>query len=354
MKKQFLALATGLVAAAIVVAVGTAAFLAATPRAKQVDIYVPVAGPAERVLAVNGRIRPRLQVDVRPALGGVVLALPFDVGNRVNQGDVLARIDDAPEAAAISVAQAAVRSQQATLAQARRDLARYEALGEFTTKRDVEQKRLAVEAGERELSRLSAAVVQASELRERRVIRAPFTGIILERPTDPGQAVGVESVIYRLADLSAPEVEAEVDEIYAVEIHTGTEAVVRLPGMRDTVPAKVLHVEPRVDIGTGARTVRLKLDQALPDLPAGLTVTINFQIERRANAITVPRTAIKDIGGKSSVLIAGNDDVIHQRAITFIDWPAERVIVTSGVEAGERILTNPVVADIGRTVRIAP
>jgi len=119
------------------------------------------------------------------------------------------------------------------------------------------------------------------------------------------------------------------------------------------LPAKILHVEPRVDIGTGARKVRLALSEALADAPAGLTVTINFQIERRANAITVPRTAIREAAGKASVLIAGADGVVRERAVTFVDWPAERVIVTSGLAAGEHVLTSPAAVKVGQTVRVA-
>lgn len=341
-----------LTAAAVIAAAGVAVILAVSPREKEVFAYTAAVGPAERVLAVNGRIRPRLQVDVRPPVGGVLVALPFDVGDRVDLGQVLARIDDGPEAAAISEAEAAVQAQRATLAQAERDLARYEALGAFATGRDVELKRLAVEEGRRELSRRRAAVTQAGEVRDRRVLRAPFSGVILERPVDPGQTVSPESVIYRLADLSNPEITAEVDEIYAAEIQPQMEALIRLPGQPDTLSAKVLHVEPRVDPATGARNIRLALDGGPLDPPAGLTVTINFLIERRAQAISIPRDAIIEAGGKALVRIAGADGIVRERAITYVDWPAERVIVASGLEAGEHILTSPDTARPGEKVRI--
>ncbi len=320
------------------------------PRKKAVATLTIAAAPAERVLAINGRIRPKLQIDVRPALGGELIALPFDVGDRVTQGQILARIDDAPEAAAIAEAEASVQTQQATLAQARRELNRFEALGQFATKREVEQRRLAVMEGTRELGRRRASVTQARELRDRRVLRAPFSGIILERPVDPGQTVGLETIIYRLADLTSPEVAVEVDEIYAAEVRAGMLAAVSLPGQKRLFGATVVHVEPRVDPETGARNVRLALNDAAIDAPSGLTVTVNLMIEQLARAISIPRSAILLSGGEARVRVIGGDNVVADRRIGFVDWPAEKVIITSGLQQGERILADPNAAKPGEKV----
>lgn len=323
------------------------------PSEKAVATLLIKTAPADRVLAVNGRIRPRLQVDVRPSLGGQLIALPFDVGDRVAAGQVIARIDDAPEASAIAEAQASVATQEATLAQARRELARFVALGQFATRRQVEQLRLLVVEGERELTRRRASVKQASELRDRRVLRAPFAGVILERPVDPGQTVGLESIIYRIADLSSPEVSIDVDEVYAAEIRPGIGATISFAGHAGLLSAAVLHVEPRVDPATGARTIRLGLSDALVDIPSGLTVTVNLIIERRQSAISVPRSAISQSGSGPSVRVVGADGVVADRVIGFVDWPAESVIVTSGLKPGERILADPKSAEPGAKVRLA-
>ena len=205
---------------------------------------------------------------------------------------------------------------------------------------------------ERELKRRKAAVVQASELRDRRVLRAPFSGAILERPVDPGQVVGLESVIYRLADLSSPEVSIDVDEVYAAEIRPGMEAMISMPGQARQLQARELHVEPRVDPATGARAVRLGLIGAAIDAPSGLTVTVNLLIERRQGAISVPRSAVISSGSSAKVRVVGKDNVVIERAVTFIDWPAETVIVTSGLQPGERILVVPDAAKLGEKVRV--
>lgn len=323
------------------------------PSTREVVTFSAEVAPAERVLAVNGRIRPRLQVDIRPSFSGELVVLPFDVGDRVMAGQIIARIDDAPETAAIAEAEASVQAQQATLAQARRDLDRFVALGQFATKREVEQRRLAVLEGERELNRRRANVVQARELRDRRILRAPFAGVILERPVDPGQTVGPESIIYRLADLSSPEITVEVDEIYAAEIRPGMQATVSLPKQKAPIGAVVAHVEPRVDPATGARDVRLTLADASFEAPSGLTVTVNLVMEKRDRAISVPRSAIIPTSRGAKVRIVGTDDVVIERAIGFIDWPAEKVIVTSGIKPGERILSVADSARPGEEVRLA-
>jgi RND family efflux transporter MFP subunit len=343
---------TLIIAVLAVVFLATAAAWLLSPRAPEVEVIRLVQAPATRVLAINGKLRPELSVDVQAPVGGTLRALPFDVGARVTAGTILARIDDAPEAAAIAQARAAVAAQEATVAQARRELARYEALGEFVARREVEERRLAVTEGGRELQRRRAAVVEASEQRDRRIIRAPFSGVILQRPVDPGQVVGADTVIYRLADLDRPEVSAEVDEVYAAEVMPGARALVSLPGTPRQLPATVLHIAPLVDPATGAREARLQLLEAPDAAPEGLTVTVNLIVEERKAALSIPRSAILQSDGQTRVRVVDDDEIVRDRRVRIVDWPAETVIVEAGLRAGERILASPNEARPGERVRV--
>jgi HlyD family secretion protein len=76
-------------------------------------------------------------------------------------------------------------------------------------------------------------------------------------------------------------------------------------------------------------------------------------MERRDRAISVPRSAVIQSSSGAKVRIVGTDDVVIEREIGFVDWPAEKVIVTSGIKAGERILANPESAAPGEKVRVA-
>lgn len=342
------AYAIGLAIVAVVVA-GWAFW----PRPPLVETIEIRRAPATRMLAVNGTIRPRLSVEVKSPIGGTLTALTYDVGDRVAAGVLLARVDDAPQRAAIAEAKAAVTAQQATLAQARRDLARFEALGGFVTRQRREQARLEVDRGSQELKRLRAAVVQAREVQQRLELRAPFAGVILERPVDPGQTIGIETIVYRLADLAAPEVTAEVDEIYAAELRPGAQATIALPGRTATLRASVVHIEPRVDPATGARGVRLRVTEPLADVAAGLTVSVNLVVDREDAAISIPRKAILQPDSNPRVRVVDAEGVVSERPVRFVDWPAATVTVTRGLAPGMRILADPQAAAPGVRVRLA-
>lgn len=321
------------------------------PRAPEVRTILVEAGDASRVLAVNGRIRPRLAVDVRSPVPGKIILLPFDVGQPIRAGTLIARVDDAPQLAVIRQAQALLAAQTETLAQARRDLARYEKLVEIVGSQKVEQSRVFARQAQDEVRRLTASVEQAREVQDRHRIHAPFSGIITERPVDPGQTVSTETIIYRLADTSMPEIVAQVDELYAADLVRGLPAQVAIPGQPRPLAAKVLHLEERVDSATGARAVRLAFDHPPASAPAGLTVSVNLIVDSRRDAISIPRSAILSPDTNPHVRTVTEGGAVSQQTITFIDWPSEKVIVTSGLKPGMRILADPTAAQPGQRVK---
>jgi len=335
----------------LVVAIAGAWFF--WPQPPRVQTLSIMAGEASRVLAVNGRIRPRLSVDVKSPVPGRITLLPFDVDQRVAQGTLIARIDDAPQLAAIRQAQSLLATQKEALAQALRDQARYEKLAEIVGTQRVELARLAVRQAQDEVLRMTASVEQAREIQARHQIHAPFSGIITERPVDPGQTVSSDTTVYRLADTSMPEVVAYVDELYAADLSVGVTATITIPGETKPLTAKIIHMEDRVDPATGARAVRLAFDQPPMRAPAGLTVSANLIVERRSSAISIPRSAILGPSTAPRVRLLNDAGEVVEQHIGFVDWPSEKVIVTSGLQPGMHILADPLAAEPGERVRAA-
>lgn len=350
--------------AVILLVLGGAALWAVrlSRRPPQVEAVKVERGTVERTLAVVGRLRPNYVNEVLPLVPGRLVELPKKEGDPIAAGDVLARIDDREAAAAVRQAEAALRARRQDLAQARRDLARQQELfrSGLVPRSDLEQSRLAAATREEEVRQ---AEQQAEEVRARlsqSVLRAPFAGYVLERPVDPGQNVGLQTVLYRIATSDEPWIEADIDEQYLSELRLGLPAVVSPAGGRGQIyPASIAYLARQVDPATGAARVRFRFDRGAPDFPAGLSFDVNVRVARHPGALTVPRAAVAGLGGDPWVLRitetrAGGKAGLQaeRRPVRVIDWPAARVVVLSGLQDGDRVAASPKAVPPGTAVRV--
>jgi RND family efflux transporter MFP subunit len=197
----------------------------------------------------------------------------------------------------------------------------------------LEESKLALEGAEQDVARLTALLDQATIQLSRFTLRAPISGTITLRSVDPGQQVDTTTPLFTLADTGELLVEADVDETYATRIAPGQEAVAQLVGSRSTLAGKVIFVSPRVNPATGGLAVKIGLDDLLR-APIGLTVTANIVVGRE-EALTVPRTALR---GDAVFRLIGGHAVLTP--VTVTDWPAPRLIVTDGLVAGDKVISD--------------
>jgi RND family efflux transporter MFP subunit len=340
------------IAVALAAAGVSALAYSALVRLPELPVVVVKAQAVERILAAVGRVRADERVSVFARTPGQIMSLAKDEGEPVVAGEVLGQIDAGQSRAVLAQRKAALAAQQRQLDQSRRDLARSQALLKkgFVTRAGFEAARLAVERDSERLSELTSAVGEAQSRLEDFVIRSPMKGKVLLRPVDPGQVVDARSVIFELASGGAPEVETDVDETVAGDLRVGMTARLSPAGMNGAVfKGHVTFVAPRIDPTTGGRTVRLSFDAVPKDIPPGLSVDVNIDVEKRDRALTLPRGAIGDPNGAPFVLIVQSNETLKRR-ITFIDWPAERVIVTSGVQEGDQVALDPLSSGEGKKV----
>jgi RND family efflux transporter MFP subunit len=176
----------------------------------------------------------------------------------------------------------------------------------------------------------------------------------LTRPVDLGQVVGGQSVIYEIAPLADVEVEADVDERFLAEVREGQKADLLIAGLGRPVRATLDYISPKVDPRTGGAKVRFSLDEQVEGLRSGLTADVNLIVEQRARALTVPRASILGRDAAARVLVVGDDGRVQERPVRFIEWPSDRVIVTDGLRAGERLLAQPRPDLVGERVAALP
>lgn len=339
-----------LVLGVIVVALGVL-FAYRASRPTPVGVVEAAAGPAERVLAVSGRTRPQVTVTIVPKSAGQIVSLSKDEGETVKAGELLVQLEaDAPRAALDEVG-SKITLQQRAVAEAERSFKRFEQLRQqgLATVKEFDAAKFELDQARLALDGLAASRREvASRLRDNSIL-APVSGVVLARPVDRGQVVSAQTVIYEIAPLADVEIEADIDERYLPEIREGMKADILVAGRAAPLRATLYYVSPKVDPRTGGAKVRLRLDDKIDGLRSGLTADVNLVIERREQAVTVPRSAILGRGPGARVLTV-NNDVVTEQTIRFLEWPSDRVIVLEGLSGGQLLLASPRADLIGKNV----
>ncbi|MBX9653671.1 efflux RND transporter periplasmic adaptor subunit [bacterium] len=321
----------------------------------EVSVFEVVPQPISRVLIATGRVRPDQTITVYAKQAGQILKLLREEGETVKADEILVEMDAAAAEAALEQILAGIEAQKSKVLQARRERDRQQTL---STARAVppellERAQLAVDEGEQELNRLKAAETEGRKKIADLTLRSPIEGTILQRFVDPGQVVDLRSPIFEIATRDGVlEVEAEVDEAFGNELAPGLKCVLAPAGSPERWKGGVSFVSPRVDPSSGGRAIRVKLDSA-PKVswPPGLSVDVNVVVEERESALVVPRSSILDPELNPHVRIV-EGDIVVERKISIIDWPARDIIVTSGLNPGDRVLLKPNALPIGTVVRM--
>jgi RND family efflux transporter MFP subunit len=308
------------------------------PQAASVVVETVTPGPVTRVLAVNGRIAGVQSVEVRPQVSGTLDAVLVDDGDSVQPGQPLTRLDAAAQQAFLRQAAAGLDAALVAQEDAAATYDRTNALGTNAARVALESAARAVQAASQEVARMTALLDQAQIQLEKFTILAPISGTVLDLAADPGQSVDPATVLMTIVDMGQLIVETDVDESYATQIRTGQPAALQLAGEATVREGRVSFVSQKVDEATGGLAVELTPDVPVT-APIGLTVTANITVDDQPAAITVPRAALlRDAGGEAVLVVEGG--IATRRAVTVIDWPAARLIVTEGLVAGDVVIAD--------------
>jgi RND family efflux transporter MFP subunit len=286
-------------------------------------------------------------------VSGMLVGISVAEGDDVSAGAELARIDPATQQAAVRQALAGLDAAIVAQSEAQATHARNVALGTSIARVTVETSARTVLSATQEVTRMTAVFDAAQIKLDDFTIRAPIAGTVLTLNVDPGQSVDPSTVLMTLADLSRLEVETDVDEAYATQIKLGQKAVLQLAGESALRDGRVSVVSRLVDAATGGLAVTLAFDAPV-SAPIGLTVTANIIVDSRDAAMTLPRAAlVTDSAGTAVFVLA--DGTAQRRSVAVIDWPAARLIVTSGVAPGDIVIADATGIGDGQAVtEVAP
>jgi len=359
-------------------------------RPVRVSVVHPERADVIETVVTSGTVRPPSRVALGVARVGTVAEVTVDEGAHVAEGQLLVRLDDRTARAAVEEARAGVAEAQARLrrlratgarvalaarsaaraelARAEEDLARQERLtasgaapvqrrDEASRARDVATANLArADAEVRAASaggddvrlaianqELAEAALEAAEaaLGETRLL-APADGIVLDRHVEPGSVAQPGQALLDFMRDEPPELVVTPEETNLASLRVGQPAVASAEPFPDQrFEAVVERIAPAVDESRGTVEVVLRVPTPPVYLRPGMTVSVEIELRREANALVVPISAIHGLGGGHPEVFVEEEGTARRRALRVGISDAQRVSVLDGLAEGDRVLTHP-------------
>jgi cobalt-zinc-cadmium efflux system membrane fusion protein len=325
---------------------------------ERAGIVTEVAGAsgAGSQLRVPGTVQPNAyrKVSVTPLVGGRVNSVLVTLGQAVTRGAVLAEIYS-PEVARARASYVAARADVEVGEAKLRRTERLVALGS-ASQQELDEVRAEHVRHETELNEGAARLrlfgldpartVEADPQAEAAAsvirVRAPQSGVVIERPATAGMTVEPATSLVTIADLSPVWVIADLYERDLGRVAIGAPAAIAseaYPGLQ--LSGRVTYLSP--DVRPETRTAQVRVELPNPDgkLRFGMYVTVMFGESANA-AVAVPISAVQTIGPDSVVFVreGSAESAFKERRVTIGQANNDRVAILTGLAPGERVVTH--------------
>lgn len=347
------------------------------PPAPSVAVAIVQRGNISHVLSLAGQFQPYQVVDVHAKVSGYVRHIYVDIGDRVHAGQTLA-ILEVPELNAQfrGTQSEALRSQDAiTSAQHRMSRAKslhtalqanYDRLNMASAQRpgliaaqELDNARSQADASQEQLDAATADLsgakrgADAATADQQRVgalqaysnVIAPLDGVVVWRYADTGALIqqGTNSEtqtmpLIKLAQSTLLRLRMPVPEDAVRYVHEGDVTQIRVDALDQNFSGKIVRFTRLLDLGT--RTMETEVDVPNPTLAItpGMYANTYLQLAHRENVLTIPIVAVQGKGNTGVVLVLNAKNQAEQRSVALGLRGSTLVEVTSGLQAGDRVL----------------
>jgi RND family efflux transporter MFP subunit len=310
-----------------------------------------------RQLTGVGNLVGDATVAVVPRAAGRLQAVNVRLGDRVTQGQRIAKIEDneiqeqvRQAEAAQEVAQATIRQREADLKLAETNLERSRNLfaRQLLPKQTLDDTEARHQAAVAQLDLARAQNTQSNaRLEELRInlantnIVSPVNGFVARRAVDPGAFVGQNAPVVDVVDISRVRLVVNVIEKDLDQLRVGNETRVEVdafPG--ETFIGRIARVAPVLDPSTRTASIEIEIPNPGFRLKPGMYARISITTEEQKDTIVVPANAVVDLGGRRGVFLANEDGTVRFRAIRAGIEEDTQIEVLDGLEEGEQVVTT--------------
>lgn len=333
---------------------GLPALATAQGRPAGVTTAIVTTSNMAETVSVFGEVVAGRESAVAARVGGVAQDVPIRIGDLVEEGDVLARLDTelleielAQAEAQIAIAQAGISVSEARLDRAEKAFRRAETLRQNSTIAEAQLEERASDfaeargAQQEALARIQAsrnALEQARYRLDNAVVRAPFDAVVLDVATEVGQFITAGSQVATLIDTSALEIEANVPARYVSALRKD-QPVTATTDIGDTVTLTLRAILPTEFAATRTRPVRFELQDTEATIAVGQTVTLDVPVSAPREVLVVPKDALVQAQGGWSVFVH-EDGKAMPRTIEIGAALNNSFEVLSGLNEGDEVVVR--------------
>lgn len=289
---------------------------------------------------LSGELQPAREARVRAELGGAVLQVLAEEGERVRQGEMLARIEARSLADMRLSAASAVRSAEAQLAVAQREAERTQQLvaAGALAQRELDLARSNVTSVEAQVADARARLATAEASLDDAVIRAPLSGVIANRAVNAGDIVSPGTEMFTIIEPSSMRLEATVPSEDLRALRVGLPVRFEVRGYDEPFTGHIERIAPQADAATRQVPIFVAIPNSGGRLVAGLFAEGRV-ISASSDGLIVPVSAVNQTGTAPWVLRVkdGRTEKVEVR-VGLIDARTEQLQIATGLTEGDVLL----------------
>ena len=339
--------------------IGTFVFLYQKSRPQPV-VYTELkatVGDISKTTIITGKIEPRDEVSVKPQISGIISEIMKEPGDRVEAGEVIAKVKVIPDMSQLSSAQSRVRLAGINLRQAETDYSREKELyrqrlvsdEEYDkVKQAMEQAREEMAAAEDALQVVRDGISRDNASASSTLIRSTIAGVILDIPVKVGNSVILSNTfndgttIATVADMGDLIFRGNVDETEVGRLAPGMPMKITVGALENlSFDAKLEYISPKAVENNGANQFEIKAAVSLSGggrMRSGYSANAEIVLAQAKHVLTVPESAIEFSGDSTLVYVAGGEGkertYVRRSVLTGLS-DGVNIEVKSGLKAGD-------------------
>ena len=291
-------------------------------------------------LPISGALKAVNSAIVKARVPGELQGLTVREGDRVEAGQVIARVESTEYADRVRQAQQQADAAKAQVEIAQRQVDNNAALVRqgFISKTAADNSLASLNTAQANHRAAQAGIDVLRKSLADTVLRAPISGQVSQRLAQPGERVAPEARIVEIVDLSRLELEASISPADSVAVRVGQQALLRIEGVAQPVAATVARINPSAQAGSRSVLIYLTV-AAQPGLRQGLFAQGQLATETQ-RALAVPLNAVRTDKPLPYVQVVKGDRIAHRTVQTGVrgEVDGELWVAVQGVADGVRVL----------------